>query len=290
MNQPSFERIIQIGSGYSAAKVLLSAVGLGLFTELAAQPMTAAQIAERFGLVPRPALRLPRRPGLAEAARPRRGRTRGPLRQHRRDGALPRREQPDLPRRPAEDLGSAQLPLLGGSDRGPADRSGPERIKYTGTSFFETMYAEPSRLEAFMSAMDSSSRVNFELLAERFPFDRYRIAVRCRRGRRRAVPDRRQPAPTPSDHQLGSAQGDQDRGPEDRRRGSRRPGARTGGQLLTDPLPSADVITMGMILHDWDLERKKLLVAKAYEALPEGGRSSSSNRSSTTPGGRTPSG
>ena len=28
MNQPSFERIIQIGSGYSAAKVLLSAVGL----------------------------------------------------------------------------------------------------------------------------------------------------------------------------------------------------------------------------------------------------------------------
>ncbi len=28
---------------------------------------------------------------------------------------------------------------------------------------------------------------------------------------------------------------------------------------------------MGMILHDWNLERKKLLVQKAYDALPEGG-------------------
>ena len=28
---------------------------------------------------------------------------------------------------------------------------------------------------------------------------------------------------------------------------------------------------MGMILHDWNLERKKLLVRKAYDALPPGG-------------------
>jgi hypothetical protein len=28
---------------------------------------------------------------------------------------------------------------------------------------------------------------------------------------------------------------------------------------------------MGHILHDWDLQEKRLLLEKAYEALPEGG-------------------
>ena len=44
-----------------------------------------------------------------------------------------------------------------------------------------------------------------------------------------------------------------------------------GGDFFADPLPPADVVTMGMILHDWNLERKRLLVKKAYDALPEGG-------------------
>lgn len=38
-----------------------------------------------------------------------------------------------------------------------------------------------------------------------------------------------------------------------------------------DEFPKVDVITMGNILHDWDLEIKKMLLTKAYEALPEGG-------------------
>jgi hypothetical protein len=43
------------------------------------------------------------------------------------------------------------------------------------------------------------------------------------------------------------------------------------GDFFADPLPKADVITMGMILHDWNLEKKKQLIRAAYEALPEGG-------------------
>ena len=43
------------------------------------------------------------------------------------------------------------------------------------------------------------------------------------------------------------------------------------GDFFEDDLPKADVVTMGNILHDWDLEKKKLLISKAYEALPEGG-------------------
>jgi hypothetical protein len=44
-----------------------------------------------------------------------------------------------------------------------------------------------------------------------------------------------------------------------------------GGDFFADPLPKADVITMGLILHDWDLEDKRKLIAAAYDALPEGG-------------------
>jgi hypothetical protein len=43
------------------------------------------------------------------------------------------------------------------------------------------------------------------------------------------------------------------------------------GDFFQGELPKADVITMGNILHDWNLEKKKLLIQKAYDALPEGG-------------------
>ena len=47
--------------------------------------------------------------------------------------------------------------------------------------------------------------------------------------------------------------------------------AAVGGDFFVDPLPKADVITMGMILHDWNLEKKKTLIRKAYDALPQAG-------------------
>ena len=41
--------------------------------------------------------------------------------------------------------------------------------------------------------------------------------------------------------------------------------------FFADAFPQADIITMGNILHDWDEEKKLILMKKAYEALPEGG-------------------
>ena len=41
--------------------------------------------------------------------------------------------------------------------------------------------------------------------------------------------------------------------------------------FFVDPLPSAEVLIMGQILQDWDLERRRLLISKAYAALPDGG-------------------
>jgi hypothetical protein len=45
----------------------------------------------------------------------------------------------------------------------------------------------------------------------------------------------------------------------------------TSLDFLNQPLPKADVITMGMILHDWNLEKKMRLIQGAYDALPSGG-------------------
>ena len=45
------------------------------------------------------------------------------------------------------------------------------------------------------------------------------------------------------------------------------------GDFLNDPLPSAEVLIMGHILHDWDLEQKRMLIKKAFERLAGGRRS-----------------
>ncbi|MDB4952947.1 MAG: O-methyltransferase family 2 [Myxococcales bacterium] len=44
-----------------------------------------------------------------------------------------------------------------------------------------------------------------------------------------------------------------------------------GGDFFEDPLPKADVIVMGHVLHNWNLDQKRALVRKAYAALPPGG-------------------
>jgi O-methyltransferase domain len=43
------------------------------------------------------------------------------------------------------------------------------------------------------------------------------------------------------------------------------------GDFFTDPLPSADVLVMGHVLHNWSLDQKVELLDKAYCALPDGG-------------------
>jgi hypothetical protein len=43
------------------------------------------------------------------------------------------------------------------------------------------------------------------------------------------------------------------------------------GDFFNDSLPTADVIVLGRVLHNWDLDTKRMLLAKAYQALPKGG-------------------
>jgi hypothetical protein len=43
------------------------------------------------------------------------------------------------------------------------------------------------------------------------------------------------------------------------------------GDFFKHPIPQADVVLMGHILHDWDLPTKKMLIGKAFDAIPIGG-------------------
>jgi hypothetical protein len=45
----------------------------------------------------------------------------------------------------------------------------------------------------------------------------------------------------------------------------------SSGDFFADTIPIADIVVMGNILHDWDEEKKIMLMKKAYDAIPSGG-------------------
>ena len=265
------DRIMAIGGGYTTAKVLLSAVGLRLFTVLGDQAMTAGEIAERLGLVLRPAtdfldtlvsVELLDRDGDGPAAR--------------------YRNTPESAHFLDENSPAYQGGLLNiweernyryWADLTEALKTGraQSEVKHSGRPFFETLYADPQRLETFIAAMDSSSRRNFEVLAARFPFHRY--ARLCDVGGADALLSRIVATAHPH---LRCVSFDLPAVTDIARRKVADSGLAdridtVAGSFLTDPVPAADVITMGMILHDWNLDQKRALIAKAYAALSDGG-------------------
>ncbi len=143
--------------------------------------------------------------------------------------------------------------------------------KHGGKGVFEELYSEPERLEQFMDAMAGISAGNFHALAEKFDFSPYKSL--CDVGGAAATlstivagrhPDVKC---TTADLPMVTAIA---RKKIEQAGLSERVSA-VDVDFFKDPLPKADVITMGMILHDWNLENKKMLVRKAYDALPEGG-------------------
>jgi O-methyltransferase len=44
-----------------------------------------------------------------------------------------------------------------------------------------------------------------------------------------------------------------------------------GGDFFRDPLPKADLVILGHVLHDWDREQRTFLFQKALEAVNSGG-------------------
>jgi precorrin-6B methylase 2 len=263
--------IMQVGMGFFASKTLLSAVELGLFTALSKQKMTGPQIADALGLSTRA---VPDFPDALVAL--------GFL-EREGDGAdAIYGNTPESDR--FLDRGSAAY--IGGilemanarlypfwADLTEALRTGlaQNETKHSGESFFATLYKVPERLEQFMNAMSGVSAGNFRALAEKFDFSRYRSLcdVGGATGQLSCIVAAAHPDIRCTSFDLPEVVPIATRSIAQAGLGDRV--AAVGGDFFTDPLPKADVITMGMILHDWNLEKKKGLIRKAYEALPEGG-------------------
>lgn len=143
--------------------------------------------------------------------------------------------------------------------------------KHGQKGIFEELYAELPKLEQFMGAMTGLSRINFEAFAEKFVFSTYStlcdvggatgllsIEVAQRHPHLRCISFDLPPVEPVARKHIAAA-------------GLSGRISTASGDFFKDPLPKADVITMGMILHDWNLERKMHLIRSAYQALPEGG-------------------
>lgn len=133
------------------------------------------------------------------------------------------------------------------------------------------LYAAPEQLEQFMNAMAGVSAGNFKALAEEFDFSRYETL--CDAGGATAQLSCMVAAANPHMRCISA-----DLPPVEpiAKRHIEQAGLSdrvTTAQIdfFAGPLPKADVITMGMILHDWNLEKKMHLIKLAYDALPPGG-------------------
>jgi hypothetical protein len=264
-------RIMQIASGCWPARTLQVAVKIGLFTALGKGGMTAGQIREQFGLHPRAvpdfpdalvALKLLERDGEGATAI---------YRNTAETAVFVDRASPAYLGGIIEMMHDRLYPFW--SDLDEALRTGKPQneLKHTGRSLFDELYTDPARLEQFMSAMSGASTGNFMALAEKFDFSRYQtlcdvggaegmlsIAVARANPHLRCI-SADLPVVEPIARRKIAALGLADRL------------STAAIDFFKDELPRADVITMGMVLHDWNLPVKKMLVAKAHAALPPGG-------------------
>jgi precorrin-6B methylase 2 len=264
-------RLMQIGMGFWPAKTLLSAVELGVFTALSGKSLTARELQRELGLHPRGvadlldtlvALDMLARDGDGEAARYRNTEETAHF----------------LDRNSSTYMGgflemaNTRLYRFWG-DLTEALRTGKPQneMKHGGAGMFEELYSDPERLEQFMRAMAGISLANFETFAEKFDFAPYKTMcdVGGATGQLSIFVARRHthmkcttcdlPAVVPTAQKTIEAHGVGDRI------------TAASVDIFSEPLPKADVITMGMILHDWNLEKKMQLIQAAYDALPSGG-------------------
>jgi precorrin-6B methylase 2 len=144
-------------------------------------------------------------------------------------------------------------------------------IKHSQKPMFEELYSDLPRLEQFMGAMTGLSRLNFEAFAAKFDFSKFKtlcdiggatgllcIEVAKKNPHLKCI-SFDLPAVDPIARKSIAAAGLTDRI------------SVASGDFFKDSLPKADLVTMGMILHDWNLEKKMSLIRAAYDALPPGG-------------------
>ena len=260
------DRIMELGTAFWGSKTLLSAVELGLFSELANGPLDADTLRDRLGLHSRSArdffdalVAL----GMLEHDGDRYANT------SETDLFLDRAKPSYIGG--VLEMANARLYGFWGSLTEGLRTGQPQNEARTGDNFFEVLYSDTARLRQFMHAMTGLSMGAARAMAQKFPWQKYQtfIDIGAAEGGLPVQIALAHPHLSGGGFDLPSVGPIFDEyvassGLSDRLRFY-------PGDFFTDPLPQADVLVMGHILHDWNHDEKHMLLTKAYEALPKGG-------------------
>ncbi|MEV5596386.1 methyltransferase [Streptomyces sp. NPDC052496] len=262
--------ILRTGLGFWNSKVLMSACELGVFTELAraGQPLDAGELRTRIGIHPRGALDF----FDALVSMNLLDREAGRYRNTATADAVLDSGKP-------EHYVGAILEFISEHDYAPwgqlteALRTGEPQtnVPEDGSDPFEELYADPERLRRFQRAMTSGSLPTITALAEAFDWSRHHSVadIGCSEGALLAHVLRAHPHLSGTGFDLPPVGPTVDETVAAAGLGDRM--TFVPGSFLTDELPRADVLVFSQILHDWDLDTKRMLLRKAYDALPDGG-------------------
>jgi precorrin-6B methylase 2 len=269
MSRTSPEKILQLGSAFWASKTLLSAIELGLFTHLAARgPMTLDEVRSALGLHERSAhdfldalvaLGMLQRSG---------------------DGRYANTPETELylDRNKYSYVGgilemmNARLYRYWGNLTEALRTGLPQNeTRHGEPDLFAALYADPARLELFLSAMTGISLPTAKAMAASFPWKRYRsfADIGCAQGGLTVEIAQAHPHLRAYGYDLPAVRPVFERYVAGNGLASRV--AFQAGDFFKDALPGTDVLVMGHILHDWSLEQKKHLLRSAYAALPKDG-------------------
>lgn len=260
------DRIVQLGLAFRAAKTLLSAAELGVFTALAEKPLDLDTLRKQIGVDERGArdffdalVAL----GMLERD------------DHGRYANTPEtalyldRKKPTYIGGELEHFNAYVYPhwnLLTAALRTGKPQSGARA-----SGHYSALYADPATLESLAKGMTGGSLPVAKALAARFPWQNYQtlIDIGCAQGALPVLITQ-----VHSDITGGGFDLPQLRPLFDnyvREHGLSQRLQFFPGDFLQDRFPTADVLVLGRVLHNWDLVTKKMLLKKAHEALPSGG-------------------
>jgi len=263
--------IMQIGMGFWASKTLLTAVKLELFSHLATKPLTAMEVKQKLCLHGRGlydfldtlvALKFLQKSGNKETA------------------TYSNSADSDL------FLDKNKLSYMGGLLEMANNRLYPfwnfleeglkrgtpqNEIRTGEMSLFEKIYSDKDKTREFVNAMSGAQAGNFITFATQFDFSTYNTL--CDIGGAGAQLSAHVVANNP--HMKCISFDLPPVSPIAKENVSKMGVADKveikSGDFFNDSFPKADIITMGNILHDWGTTDKKMLISKAYDALPKGG-------------------
>ncbi len=264
-------KIMQIGMGFWASKTLLTATHLGLFTLLSKGPLTGQEIKSKLGLHQRSlydfldalvALGFLSRKGIKETS----------IYSNAADADLfLDKNKPSYMGGLLEMANNRLYPFWNDLEEGLKTGLPQNEVKGGGKPLFEEIYSSEAKLREFVNAMAGVSTGNFMAFSQKFDFSNYRtlcdaggaggnlsIHVALNNSHMQCISFDLPPVGPIAAENI-------------KKMGVENQVTTRSGDFFKDDLPKADIITMGMILHDWGTTDKKMLIKKAYDALPQGG-------------------